>query len=47
MAAQYEKRVLTMDAWGQKQGYPPLINKELENKYIKRTPLLCLIINKQ
>ena len=23
MAAQYEKRVLTMDAWGQKQGYPP------------------------
>ena len=23
MAAQYEKRVLTMDAWVQKQGYPP------------------------
>ena len=23
MAAQYEKRVLTMNAWGQKQGYPP------------------------
>jgi len=23
VAAQYEKRVLTMNAWGQKQGYPP------------------------
>ena len=23
VAAQYEKRVLAMNAWGQKQGYPP------------------------